>query len=116
MSAAAVLTLAFVAFIVRAPAAEAPWVFCGALLLALLVYPGSLTHYSVLHAIPILAVWARFGSAKGTALAAGMFVCIDYALVNAPGGQLILAANLFALCALAWLIARRVESRAPRAA
>ena len=75
--------------------------------LALLVYPGTLAHYSVDLLVPLLAVWSRRRELMGGVVGAVAFFTIEYALLNAAD-SLAIAANAVAWSAVATLEVSRI--------
>lgn len=67
---------------------------------ALLIYPGTLAHYSVDLLVPLLVVWSRRHDVPGGVRAAVAFLTIEYVLMNADGSFAIVA-NALAWCGVA---------------
>ncbi len=68
--------------------------------LALLVYPGTLAHYSIDLLVPLLAVWSRRRELPGGVFAAAAFITFEYAVLN-TADSLAIVANLVAWFGLA---------------
>jgi hypothetical protein len=79
---------------------------------ALLVYPGTLAHYSVDLLVPMLALWARRRELPGGVPATGLFITLEYALINAAG-SLAIVANGLAWFGIAAMVAYRVVRVVP---
>jgi hypothetical protein len=78
--AAFILTAVTAWAIIRCPERESRWAFCLAVLLALLVYPGSQTHYGVLALPAMFLLWTDRERFPGGALPAAVAIAVVYAL------------------------------------
>ncbi len=72
-----------------------------ALLTALLVYPGTLKHYSVLLCVPAVGLWTT-GQRRGTPVRAAVLVGLIYTLAGVHDGNIAVLATLLALGAWWW--------------
>ncbi len=76
---------------------------------ALLVYPGTLTHYSILLLVPLLWLWGRRGNRLPAVLGIAALVGLVAAVVRYRSGSYAIAAN-----ALVWLTCVACSARAIR--
>jgi hypothetical protein len=95
----------------RGGIAGAAWSFTAAWLLALLIYPSSLNHYSVVLLPPLLALWTARARAPGGAAFVIALIAVVYALHAWPRGEAVLIARL-----LVWGVLVVMALRAPAAA
>jgi hypothetical protein len=76
---------------------------------ALLVYPQTLEHYSVLLLLPLLFIWTRLRELDVSPVVAVTFLTLEYALVRYQGGRL----DFFAVL-LCWVTLLVISIRAVR--
>ena len=67
---------------------------------ALLVYPGTLTHYSVILLAPLLWLWGRRGTQTATVVAVAALIAIAVALTGLHAGARAIVATLLVWCVL----------------
>ena len=94
----------------RGAVAGAKWSFTAAWVFALLVYPSSLTHYSVALLPPMLVLWTTRAATPGGAAGVIVLIAAIYALHACPGGEAKLVARL-----LLWGVLVGMALRAPAA-
>jgi hypothetical protein len=94
----------------RGAIAGAKWSFTAAWLFALLVYPSSLTHYSVALLPPMLVLWTARAATPGGAAGVIVLIAAIYGLHACPGGEAKLVARL-----LLWGVLVGMALRAPAA-
>jgi len=91
-------------FLATRPTADDDLVLALTIPLALLLYPGTLAHYSVDLLVPLLALWSRRHTVPGGALVAIALLTIEFAVLNAAD-SVALIGN-----AVAWLAIATVET------
>jgi len=84
---------------------QADWALALTLVLALLIFPKTLVHYSVLLLVPICLIWSQRHQLPGHVWSAIAFITLEYALINHNGSAIFIA---IALC---WAILLGVAVR-----
>ncbi|MEP7189359.1 MAG: glycosyltransferase family 87 protein [Roseiflexaceae bacterium] len=74
---------------------QADWALALTLVLALLIFPKTLAHYSVLLLVPICLIWSQRHQLPGHVWSAIAFITFEYALINHGGSAIFIA---IALC------------------
>jgi hypothetical protein len=97
----------------RGGIAGAAWSFTAAWVLALLIYPSSLSHYSVALLPPMLALWTARARTPGGAVSVIALIAAVYALHIVAGGEAVLIARLVLWGVLVGMALRAPAARAP---
>ena len=103
---ALVLTAATVALLIVLPRERFHWGLALLLVLCLLLFPKTLTHYAVLLVVPVMLTWSQRDEMPGGAIAVVGFATLTYVLV---GAKLVFWAML-----LNWLVLAAVAVRLAR--
>lgn len=85
--------------VARLDTAHSDWAVGLTSVFALLIFPKTLEHYSVLLIATLLLVWMHRQKLAGGAWGAALFIMLEYALISYPQGDLV-----FVAIALNWVI------------
>jgi hypothetical protein len=95
----------------RLDASHADWMLALTLSLALLLYPATLEHYSVLLIVPILLLWTHRQELIGGLWGVVVFITLTYVLISYRGGNYVFfatALNWFVLAGIGiWALLRQ---------